>query len=147
MNRGRPFWQAKALHEMSASEWESLCDGCGKCCLNKLEDWDTGDIYFTNVACALFDDGTCRCSDYANRAEKMPDCVQLTPAKASSLPWLPASCAYRRISEGRGLPDWHHLVCGDPDRVHATGNSVRGRTISEEGMEPEDLERHLVDWL
>ena len=132
---------------MSASEWESLCDGCGKCCLNKLEDWDTGDIAFTNVACTLLDSATCRCSDYENRFATVPDCVQLTARDVETLPWLPSTCAYRRVAEGRGLPEWHHLVSGDPDAIHRAGASVQGRTISEDEPGADDLERHLVDWL
>ncbi|MFZ1813227.1 MAG: YcgN family cysteine cluster protein [Rhizobiaceae bacterium] len=141
-----PFWKRKKLGEMSTDEWESLCDGCGRCCLNKLEDWDTGEIYWTNIACSLLDSQSCRCSDYAGRFAKVPDCIQLNPEKVMSLTWLPPTCAYRLVREGKDLYPWHHLVCGDRDRVHEAGISVRGRTVSEEGLAPEDYEDHLVDW-
>ena len=131
---------------MSQSEWESLCDGCGRCCLNKLEDWDTGEIHWTNIACKLLDNETCRCRDYENRLEKVPDCIQLSPAKMDELAWLPPTCAYRLIHEGKDLHDWHYLVSGDRESVHAAGISVRGRTISEFGLKFEDYENHLVDW-
>ncbi len=131
---------------MTAREWESLCDGCGRCCLNKLEDWDTGEIHWTEIACRLLDDETCRCTDYANRRTKVPDCLKLTPTLVERLSWLPPTCAYRLIDEGRDLYWWHPLVSGDPDTVHYAGISVRGRTISEEGLTIDDYEDHLVDW-
>ena len=109
-----PFWKTKTLEDMSASEWESLCDGCGKCCLSKLEDEDTGDIYFTSVGCRLFDAGTCRCRDYPNRLAVVQDCVGLTPANVRTISWLPGTCAYRLVAEGRDLFAWHPLVSGDP---------------------------------
>ena len=143
----KPYWETKSLAQMDAGEWEALCDGCGKCCLNKLEDWDTGAIAFTNVACTLLDGTTCRCRNYENRFATVPDCVQLTPEDVETLPWLPRSCAYRRVAEGKGLPDWHHLVSGDPQAIHRAGASVRGRTISEDEPGADDLEKHLVDWL
>lgn len=142
----RPFWKAKTLEELSDKEWEQLCDGCGRCCLNKLEDWDTGEIVWTNVACTLLDGEACRCSDYDNRQATVPDCVRLDPEAVRSLSWLPPSCAYRLVAEGRDLYWWHHLVSGDPDTVHAAGVSVRGRTVSETGMELEDYEDHLAEW-
>ncbi|WP_182085590.1 YcgN family cysteine cluster protein [Aureimonas sp. ME7] len=142
----QPFWQRKTLEEMTPSEWESLCDGCGRCCLNKLEDWDTGEIIWTRVACHMLDGDSCRCSDYPNRHASVPDCVTLDPGLVRSIPWLPPSCGYRLVAEGRDLYWWHPLVSGDPDTVHAAGVSVHGQTISEEGMEPEDYEEHLADW-
>lgn len=144
--RPRPFWEEKRLDEMTAAEWESLCDGCARCCLNKLEDWDTGEIYWTNVACRLLDDGTCRCRDYPNRVATVPDCIPLTPKAIEELTWLPPTCGYRLISEGKPLQWWHPLVSGDPDTVHQAGISVRGRTVPEEGLALEDYERFLVDW-
>ncbi len=141
-----PFWRVKTLDEMTPAEWESLCDGCGRCCLNKLEDWDTGAIAWTNVGCRLLDGESCRCRDYANRFETVPDCVQLTPDEVRTLPWLPPSCGYRLVAEGKDLFPWHPLVSGDPESVHTAGVSVRGRTISEEGMELADYEDHLVTW-
>jgi uncharacterized cysteine cluster protein YcgN (CxxCxxCC family) len=127
----KPFWEAKRLEQMSAQEWESLCDGCGLCCLIRFEDEATGEIVPTRVACRLFDSGACRCTDYAGRKAKVPDCIKLTPWNIDDLMWMPKSCAYRRLHEGRGLPSWHPLITGDPESVHAAGVSVRGQTISE----------------
>lgn len=143
----RPFWETKRLDEMTNAEWESLCDGCGKCCLNKLEDWDTGEIHFTNIACTLLDGKTCRCRDYANRMALVSDCIKLTPADLPSYPWLPQTCAYRLLNEGKSLPEWHPLKTGDPNSVHDAGISVRGRTVSEDGLTVDDYEDHLVDWV
>ncbi|NDV87762.1 YcgN family cysteine cluster protein [Aurantimonas aggregata] len=142
----RPFWREKSLEAMSAAEWESLCDGCGRCCLNKLEDWDTGEIAWTNLACQLLDGQSCRCSDYENRWATVPDCVQLDPTMVRELSWLPATCGYRLVAEGRDLYWWHHLVSGDPETVHQAGISARGRTVSELGKELEEYEEHIVDW-
>jgi hypothetical protein len=139
-----PFWQTKSLTDMSKAEWESLCDGCGKCCLHKLQDADTDEIFPTNVACRLLDLGSCQCTDYPNRKVKVPDCVQLSPETAGSLPWLPPTCAYRLLAEDKPLPDWHPLVSGDPESVHTAGISVRGRAVSEKRAGP--LQSHLVDW-
>ncbi len=141
-----PFWRRRTLEEMSAAEWESLCDGCGRCCLNKLEDWDTGAIHWTAVACRLLDGGTCRCRDYPNRQAEVPDCIQLTPETVRDLSWLPPTCAYRLVAEGSDLYWWHPLVSGDPETVHHAGISVRDRTISEAGMSPAEMEEHLVSW-
>ncbi len=139
-----PFWRRKTLAEMTRSEWESLCDGCAKCCLDKLEDEDTGEISYTEVACRLLDLGTCRCTDYANRTRFVPDCVVLTPRTVARLTWLPSTCAYRLISEGRDLEWWHPLVSGDPETVHRAGVSVRGRAVPE--AVAGDLEDHIVHW-
>ena len=142
-----PFWKTKTLEAMTASEWESLCDGCGKCCLAKLEDEDTGEIYWTSVGCRLFDAGTCRCADYPNRLAQVPDCVKLTPEKVRTLSWLPSTCAYRLVAEGRDLFSWHHLRSGSRDTVHEAGVSMRGRlTASETDLaEPEDYFDHMLD--
>ena len=140
----RPFWQTKRLEQMTREEWESLCDGCGRCCLHKLRDDVTEALSFTNVACRLLDLHGCNCSDYHHRQEKVPDCVSLTPDALDEIDWLPPSCAYRRVQEGRGLAWWHPLVSGDPGTVHAAGVSVRGRAISEEASGP--LDRHIADW-
>ena len=142
-----PFWKTKTLEEMSASEWESLCDGCGKCCLSKLEDEDTGEIYFTSVGCRLFDAETCRCGDYVNRLAKVPDCVGLTPANVRTISWLPNTCAYRLVAEGRDLFSWHPLVSGDANSVHAAGVSMRGRVTASESdlAEAEDYLDHMLD--
>ncbi len=139
-----PFWTTKTLEQMTQSEWESLCDGCGRCCLHKLRDEDTGEIAWTNVACRLLDGNTCQCRDYPRRRARVPDCVQLTPAAVADIDWLPPSCAYRRVKEGRGLAWWHPLVSGDPATVHTAGVSVRGRTIDE--RRAGDLEGHVTDW-
>ena len=128
----RPFWQRKSLKEMTDSEWESLCDGCGRCCLVKLEDEDSGVIITSDVACRLLDGQSCRCSDYPNRQSKVPDCIKLTPENVVTTSWIPTTCAYRRIAEGRGLAWWHPLISGDPETVVAVGVSVRGRTVSED---------------
>ena len=141
----KPFWQAKSLAQMTDAEWESLCDGCGQCCLHKLEDVDSGEIAVTNVACKLLDMKSCRCSSYANRWDFVPDCVQLTPQKAGDLGWLPETCAYRLLADGRDLPDWHPLVSGDPETVHEAGISVRGNAVSE--VEIDDLEDHVTGWI
>lgn len=139
-----PFWKTKSLAEMSDSEWESLCDGCARCCLMKLEDEDTGEIWYTDVACALLDSGACRCTDYENRTARMPDCVALTPAEIPA--WLPPTCGYRLVAEGRDLYWWHPLVSGDPQSVHQAGVSVRGRTVREGDVPEAELEDRIVDW-
>ena len=134
-----PFWRTKSLAEMTSAEWESLCDSCGLCCLIRFEDEDTGVVTPTRVACRLFDSHACRCRDYDNRREQVPDCIKLTPGNVGALPWMPKSCAYRRLAEGRGLAAWHPLVSGDPESVHRAGVSVRGETISEDALgDPED---------
>lgn len=140
------FWRGKRLDDLSRAEWEALCDGCGRCCLNKLEDWDTGAIAWTNVRCKLLDDASCRCSDYPNRRASVPDCIALDVKAVREIAWLPPTCAYRLVAEGRDLYWWHHLVSGDPDTVHHAGISVRGRTVTEEGMDLDDFEEHLADW-
>ncbi|WP_068317373.1 YcgN family cysteine cluster protein [Polycladidibacter hongkongensis] len=141
-----PFWRAKTLEELSPQEWESLCDGCGRCCLNKLEDWDTGEIHWTNVACTLLDGSTCRCKNYERRFDFVSDCVQLDPKTVRELKWLPVTCAYRLVREGKDLHWWHPLVSGDPRSVHQAGISVQDKTVPEDGLEPEDLEDYLVAW-
>jgi hypothetical protein len=142
----KPFWKTVDLEDMNVRQWESLCDGCGRCCLSKLEDWDTGEIAWTNVACRLLDTQKCSCRDYKNRHEEVPECIGLTPQTVRTLSWLPPSCGYRLIAEGKDLYWWHPLVSGDADTVHLAGVSVRGRTVPEEGLEPEDLEDYIVEW-
>jgi uncharacterized cysteine cluster protein YcgN (CxxCxxCC family) len=147
MTESAPFWRTKRLSQMTRTEWESLCDGCGRCCLNKLEDIDTGATYFTNVACKLFDETSCRCKDYPRRKQKVPDCVKLTPRNVQRIPWLPPTCAYRLVAQGKDLYWWHHLKSGSRGTVHEAGVSVRGRTLySEENVPDEQLERHIVKW-
>ncbi|MGX9428652.1 MULTISPECIES: YcgN family cysteine cluster protein [Bradyrhizobium] len=141
------FWKTKTLEQMSNVEWESLCDGCGRCCLEKLEDEDTGKIYFTHVSCKLLDAGRCACKDYPNRSDKVPDCVRLTPENVRSLNWLPPSCGYKLVAEGRDLYWWHPLISGDPNTVHEAGVSVRGRVQGTEDEIPDaELEDHIVRW-
>lgn len=141
------FWRTTPLEEMSQTQWESLCDGCGRCCLVKLEDEETGAILATNVGCRLFDAGTCRCRDYANRSVQVPDCVTLTPEAVRSLRWLPPTCAYRLVAENKDLAWWHPLVSGDAATVVEAGISVRGRVAaSEEEIPEEELVEHLVRW-
>lgn len=141
-----PFWERKSLAEMTRAEWESLCDGCGRCCLIKLQDEDTEEIEFTDVACHLLDLDSCRCGDYPNRNRKVPDCVILTLDNLGSLAWMPSTCAYRLLHEGRPLYWWHPLVSGDPGTVESAGVSVRGRVVSERVVPDEALEDHIVSW-
>jgi hypothetical protein len=141
----QPFWKRKSLTEMTRNEWESLCDRCGKCCLEKLEDYPSGDISYTNVACRLLNVHTCRCQRYKHRRRFVPNCESLTAENICRLSWLPSSCAYRCLAEGRELPWWHHLVCGDPEVVHSVGASVRGRAVPE--ARAGALEHHIVTWL
>ncbi len=140
------FWEEKTLEEMTPVEWEALCDGCGRCCLMKLEDEDTGDIYVSDVRCQLLDGESCKCSDYPNRLKLVPDCIKLTPENVRTIEWIPKTCAYRRIAEGKGLAWWHPLVSGDPETVMAVGVSVRGRTVPEQSVKPGEWEEHVVDW-
>ena len=144
MGELRPdFWELP-LEELSRAEWEALCDGCGRCCLHKIEDADTGEIEDTNVACRLLDTSTAKCSDYRNRKAKVPDCVRLTLRIVPEAVWLPPSCAYRRRYEGKPIPDWHPLLTGDPDAAAKAGVSAAGRVISEVDAGP--IEHHIVDW-
>lgn len=139
-----PFWQTVPLDQMSSEQWESLCDGCGRCCLNKLRDEDTEEVIYTNVACRLLDTHTCRCTDYADRHRKVPDCVTLTPELLAEIDWLPPSCSYRLLRDGFDLPDWHPLRTGNEKGVHRSRASVQDRCISERRAGP--LEDHLEDW-
>jgi uncharacterized cysteine cluster protein YcgN (CxxCxxCC family) len=141
-----PFWKRKTLEEMNRREWESLCDGCGKCCLVKLQDPDTDELAFTDVACKLLDGNTCRCTDYPNRKRRVPDCVVLNARVVDQLAWMPSTCAYRLLKEGKDLAWWHPLVSGDPNTVHEAGISVRGRVVSETLVADEELAEHVVDW-
>ena len=140
------FWETTPLAEMSPEEWEQLCDGCGKCCVIKLEDVDDGAIYYTDVGCTLLDGTTCRCTNYANRKSIVEDCVILTPDTLDDLPWMPLSCAYRRLHEGRGLPHWHPLVTGDPASTVKAGQSVQGKIFREGDVALEDYPDHSKDW-
>jgi uncharacterized cysteine cluster protein YcgN (CxxCxxCC family) len=141
-----PFWKTKTMAEMSQSEWESLCDGCGKCCCIRLEDEDNGDIYITDVTCRLFDTHNCRCGDYANRSKLVPDCVTLTPDNVTALNWMPKTCAYRLVANGEDLPKWHHLVSGSEESIHDAGMSVQDAVISEDFVQEDDHIHRIVIW-
>ncbi len=141
------FWKKKSLKEMSSDEWEALCDGCGRCCLHKLEDEDTGETFHTRVACRLLDIQQCRCSHYAQRKEMEPDCVVVTPLLAANLDWIPKTCAYRRLAEGKDLEPWHPLVSGDPGSVHRAGISVRDIAMPETEVEEDEMEDMILEWL
>ena len=140
----KPFWRRKQLEEMTADEWESLCDGCGRCCLNKLEDEDSGEIHLTKLACGLLDVGSCRCSNYPNRKALMPDCISIDAEKARNLSWLPSTCGYRVVAEGRDLAWWHPLISGSQNTVHEAGISVRGWARSEVGVKIENFWRYII---
>ena len=144
LHQGEPFWRRKRLEELDAQEWESLCDGCARCCLVKLSDDDTGEVHLTRLACRLLDHGSCRCSDYPRRHQRMADCLEMNPETVRSATWLPATCAYRLVDEGKDLPWWHPLVSGDPETVHQAGISVRGWAICESRVSPDSMERYIV---
>lgn len=139
-----PFWKTKTLEQLSPKEWESLCDCCAKCCLEKLEDEDTGEILYTNVACRLLDIDSCTCSNYPERQRFVYSCIRLTSKKVRELPWLPSTCAYRLVAEGKDLPHWHPLITGDKESTKKSGQSCHGRIISERIVQ--DLEDYICDW-
>lgn len=140
----QPFWKRKTLSEMSGTEWESLCDGCAQCCLIKLEDPDTEELTYTRVACRLLDEGSCSCSHYETRQRHVPDCVALTSENVHTIPWLPPTCAYRLVAEGRDLYWWHPLVSGSTATVHQAGVSVRGKIVSESDVADPDLPEYEI---
>lgn len=140
----QPFWRRKALDQLSPKEWESLCDGCGQCCLLKLEDEETNELYHTRLSCRLLDIGSCRCTDYENRHEVVLDCAQITPESVVDLDWLPGSCAYRLVAEGRDLYWWHPLVSGDENSVHEAGVSIRDWACSETGVPKSKIDRFVI---
>ena len=144
--QGQPFWKAKQLKDMSSSEWESLCDGCGKCCVLKLEDIDTAEIYYTDVGCKLLDCESCRCLNYADRKKLVPDCVVLTTDGLDALHWMPESCAHRLVDEGKDLPPWHPLVTGIVNSTHLSGNSVAGQVVTEANVDEADMPDHIREW-
>jgi len=139
------FWESKPLSSLNPDEWESLCDGCAKCCLHRFEDMESHEIQFTNVCCRYLDQDNCSCTDYEHRSINVPDCVTITLQVLEAPYWLPATCAYRLLAEGRPLPDWHPLLSGNPDSVIEAGHSVLGLVISE--LEAEQLEHHMIDWI
>jgi uncharacterized cysteine cluster protein YcgN (CxxCxxCC family) len=141
----KPFWETKQLHEMNDAEWEALCDGCAKCCVHKLEDEDTGEIHYTCVACRMLDVDTCRCTGYPDRHELVPECAVLSADQPEHFLWMPATCAYRRLHEGKPLPEWHPLLTGNPASVHEHGASARKKLIPELLADEESLEKYIVD--
>lgn len=142
----RPFWETKSLSEMNRTEWESLCDGCAKCCVHKLEDEDTGLVHYTDVVCRYLDQKKCRCTVYEKRRKLVPTCLQLEPGELDNLHWMPSTCAYRLLHEGRKLPIWHPLITGDRKAIIASSNTVTGKVISEEYVHEEDWQDHIVPW-
>lgn len=144
--RDDAFWRTKRLDQLDPAEWEALCDGCGLCCLVKLEDEDTGEIHMTDVACRLMDGSTCRCMDYDNRFARVSDCLKIDLQTLANLTWLPPTCAYRLVGEGKDLYWWHHLVSGSPDTVHEAGISIRHKTVSEDEVDEADLPDRICDW-
>ena len=145
--REKPFWKSKALHQMNSDEWESLCDGCGRCCLHKLEDEDSGKIHFTDVVCHYLDEEECTCPHYDDRQSYVPDCLNIKPNWGEKFNWLPSTCAYRLIYEGKDLPLWHPLISGDKNSVHLAGISVRGRTYRDNVVANDQLFEHVITWV
>lgn len=143
-NQPRPFWETKSLEELTQPEWESLCDGCGQCCLVKLEDEDTGEIFITNIACRMLDMETCRCKDYQHRSQVVPTCLVLGPNQIQLFGYLPETCAYRCLFEGRELPGWHPLLSGDGESVIQAGISIKPYAMSEEFIHPEQFSEHVI---
>lgn len=141
------FWEETSLAEMTAAQWESLCDGCARCCMVKLEDEDSGEVHYTSLVCDLLDLETCHCTRYPQRHELVPDCIEFDADLAASLRWLPDTCAYRRLAEGRGLADWHPLVSGRPESVHEAGISVRGRVLHASGVPEDEHQDHVIRWV
>lgn len=142
-----PFWERLSFEQMSAQQWESLCDGCARCCLHKLQDADTGTIHYTDIACKQLDLESCACSDYSQRQRLVPDCLVLSPSHSGDLGWLPDTCAYRLLDEGSALPAWHPLRTGDSESVHRAGISVRNRCVTEVGVHEDDFEEHIIRWV
>lgn len=142
--KNKPFWETKTLEQMTHEEWESVCDGCGKCCLEKVVFEDDGELAFTNIACKLLDPVTCRCRHYENRQAFVSECVQIRPQDIKDIYWLPKTCAYRLLNEGKPLPKWHPLITGDPTSVHAAKMSASGRTVPPKPEE--EFQDYIVEW-
>ncbi len=147
MVAAQPFWVSKSLREMSKNEWESLCDGCGKCCLHKLECEDSGDVFYTSVACKYLNLDSCSCSDYTHRKSLVAECLELRVDDIDDFFWLPQTCAYRLLAEGKPLFDWHPLVSGSKDTIHSSGVSVKGKVLSEENVNEDDMEEYVIRWV
>jgi uncharacterized cysteine cluster protein YcgN (CxxCxxCC family) len=147
MDRVSDWWQEKPLAELSDTQWEALCDGCAKCCLHKLEDEESGEVFYTKIRCRHLDEKKCHCTDYPNRSVLVPNCIDLRSVDVAALEWLPSTCAYRLRAHGEPLPHWHPLVSGDKDSVHAQGVSIRGRAVSEEYVHPDGYDEHIVHWV
>jgi uncharacterized cysteine cluster protein YcgN (CxxCxxCC family) len=141
------WWNTLSLEALDADQWEALCDGCAKCCLHKLQDEETNEVFYTKIRCRYLNEERCRCSDYTRRSELMPNCIHLAPDMTGGLDWLPVTCAYRLRARGEPLRDWHPLVSGDPESVHRAGISVRGRAISDEYVHPDGYDEHIVRWV
>ena len=140
------FWEKFSLEDLTDTEWEALCDGCGRCCLQKLEDEDTGSVHTTDISCSLLDTNSCRCQNYPKRQTLVPDCLNVRPLDEDKLRWLPLSCAYKRLAEGRPLADWHPLISGDPQSVHRAGIGMAGRCVSEQQVPLHEWPLRLLDW-
>ena len=141
------WWNSTPLEQLSGEQWEALCDGCAKCCLHKLEDEDTGEVFYTRVRCRYLDEESCSCSDYVNRSVLVPNCIHLAQDNVGALDWLPSTCAYRLRGAGEPLPEWHYLVSGSRQTVHEAGVSIRGRAISDEYVHPDGYDEHIVHWV
>lgn len=141
----KPFWKEKSLSQLNEQEWESLCDGCARCCMVKLEDEDTGELLHTNIVCDWLDIDGCKCSDYPNRSINVPTCIKVTPENSGALAWMPPTCAYRLLAEGKDLPNWHPLVSGDASSVHMAGISVAGKVVHEK--DADDPFTHIITWI
>ncbi len=141
------FWEALTLDQLSEDQWESLCDHCGRCCLHKLEDMDTGEVFFTDVACQYMDEETCSCPHYQQRQQLVPECLSIKPDWGEKFNWLPSTCAYRLLYEGKPLPDWHPLISGDEQSVHLAGISIRGRNFRDNEVDEHEIDEHVIDWV
>ena len=140
-------WWEQPIEALDRDQWEALCDGCAKCCLHKLEDEDTGEVFYTKVRCQYLNESTCRCGDYSRRSILVPNCIHLEQGSVGDLDWLPSTCAYRLRAANQPLPEWHYLVSGSRETVHSAGASIRGRAISDEYVHPDGYDEHIVTWV